>query len=152
MAFFVNEELILGGVNIIVSENDIIDEAAKLYPKKPKGIEINVRCSQEHKAEHKAAFKVKSNSTNKSAEIEIKKGHGKNAVYGYFPAKNSDKNLTQKEQTYIKKFAEKNAETIDKIWGQKKESKEYNEYMKKLKKDNPDCTITGDLGGIKDDK
>lgn len=34
----------------------IIDEAAKFTPNKPKGIEILIRCSQEHKAEHKAAF------------------------------------------------------------------------------------------------
>lgn len=147
------EEEILENVTIIIleDEDDIITEASKFKPKKP-GVEILIRCSQEHKASHGAAFKITSGKTNKSAEIEVKRGHGKNAKYGYFPKHNSDKNLTPAEKTYAKKFAEKNAEIIDAIWYTKKESKEYRDYMEKLKEENPDCKVTGDLGGPKKKK
>lgn len=74
----------------------IIDEAAKFTPNKPKGIEILIRCSQEHKA----AFKAKT-SNGAEVEVYIKSGHGDKAKYGYYPVKNSDKKLKPKERNYL---------------------------------------------------
>lgn len=74
----------------------IIDEAAKFTPNKPKGIEILIRCSQEHKA----AFKAKT-SNGTEVEVYIKSGHGDKAKYGYYPVKNSDKKLKPKERNYL---------------------------------------------------
>lgn len=124
----------------------IIDEAAKFTPNKPKGIEILIRCSQEHKAEHKAAFKAKT-SNGTEVEVYIKSGHGDKAKYGYYPVKNSDKKLKPKERNYLEKFAEKNAEIIDKLWDCKKDSDEYRQYMEELKENNKECKVRGDLGG-----
>ena len=135
MGFFVKDENLIGGVEIIIGETANLTNEKKL-----KGLRIYLRNETEATTSSTADI-----SMNHGPSFKVFEG-SKNLTEVYMSKKGNieiphEKNLPIGVARYIKKFAANNFELIKELWITDRSDQNYEKILKKIEDNNPNCKI-----------